>query len=487
MSAPVQVTSHDTTVVVGDVTDGGTTGSVTPDTSFNGFTTYNGSVDIVAANNGTYILTTDEYSDVAIFNFNLSPVATLSATQFWCPPGSANPLPICSQSGPSWADARTVYDTGAGHFVISALFAATVSGPVQDAVAVSQTADPTGQWNLYQFPACGSFDTWDGSDQPHLGFNSQWIGITSACSNSGTTDGAGLAIFDKTSLYNGGSLALNTNWFEFVDPNSGGPYYGLNYIPSSRENPVVTYTSTINNRLYLVASDISSSGNAMVVYSFVDGSTDSPVFYSDTETVTTSFGVLGSRGPQILPASDAPGCQSCIESDANGWIQSAGVWLFSSVGEPFIVSTMAMGAPGHARASKLINVATNTATGSATALQIAPSADGQGYLASEITQPAVPTGDNFVIPYDYTGPDFYPGLRIAYWNADSNTLVYTIPQEGSLTPSKKNGCVDQGRWVDFIDAITPIPNSTEVVLGGTLAYPSPNDPTCATYFAIYSP
>ena len=358
-------------------------------------------------------------------------------------------------------------------------------------MAVSQTTDPTGSWNLYQFPACGSFDTWDGSDQPHLGFNSQWIGVTSACENQpeGTTNGAGLAIFDKTNLYNGGSLALNTNWFEFVDPNSGGPYYGLSYIPNSRENPVVTYTSTINNRLYLAASDVSSSGKAMVVYSHVEGSTDSPVFYSDTETVTTSFPVTGSGSPRSLPASDAPGCQGCIQSDANDWIQSAGVWLFNSVEEPFIVSTMAMGAPEYARASKIKNVATNTSSGVATALAINPTADGQGFLASEISQPAIPTGDNFVIPYDYAASGFYPGMRIAYWNPDNNTLIYTTntETEGDITPSKKNGCVGQGRWVDFIDAITPVPGSTEVVLGGALAFPSPNDHTCATFFATYSP
>ena len=39
--------------------------------------------------------------------------------------------------------------------------------------------------------------------------------------------GAGLAVFDKRNLYAGGALTLNQNWFEFVDPYSGGPYSGI--------------------------------------------------------------------------------------------------------------------------------------------------------------------------------------------------------------------------------------------------------------------
>src|ERR1700688_2162521 len=115
-------------------------------------------------------------------------------------------------------------------------------------------------------------------------------------------------------------------------------------------------------------------------------------------------------------------------------------------------------------------------------------ADGQGRLASEISMPSVVSGDKLVIAYGFTGPAFYPGMRVAYWNADNNTLIYdNVLVQGTVTPSKIDGCVGAGRWVDFIDALTPIPNSSQVVLGGNVASPSPIDSTCATYWAIYTP
>ena len=45
-----------------------------------------------------------------------------------------------------------------------------------------------------------------------------------------------------------------------------------------------------------------------------------------------------------------------------------------------------------------------------------------------------------------------------------------------MTPSKTAGCVGQGRWLDFIDVAMPVPDSSQIVLGGTLASPSDTIP-----------
>ncbi len=67
---------------------------------------------------------------------------------------------------------------------------------------------------------------------------------------------------------------------------------------------------------------------------------------------------------------------------------------------------------------------------------------------------------------------------------DSNTVKYvTTLSQGSLTPT--NG--DQNRWVDFVDALTPIPGSARFVLGATLAAPSANDSQRSTYWATITP
>src|SRR5439155_16607839 len=181
----------------------------------------------------------------------------------------------------------------------------------------SQTSDPTQGWNLYQFPACGAFDTWYDGDQPHTGFNSKWIVVATACGSSskgapGGVNGAGLAVFDKSNLYAGRALTLNQNWFEFVDPFSGGPYSGIGAGYETVDNPVTTYSST--GREYLVTSTFNSLGNAGVIYSYVGGPTDSPTFSSAALTVNTSFSAIG------MGAVDAPGCTNCISALSNNWI-----------------------------------------------------------------------------------------------------------------------------------------------------------------------
>jgi hypothetical protein len=357
---------------------------------------------------------------------------------------------------------------------------------VYDVLAVSQSANPTSctSWNVYQFPACGSFDNWDGSDQPHIGVNNQWIAITSACSENSTThqNGVPLAVFDKNNLYQGGILSLNTNWFEFVDPYNGGPYSGYS-TTGARDNPVLTYTSTRDNRLYLTAALVNSSNDIAVTYSHIQGSTDAPVFYSNTEKVTTTLTAAEAQGYEI-PTVDAPGCTGCMVSFSNGWIHSSGAWSFTN-GTPYVLSTVVFGERGYSNATEILGMATNTSTGASTSISLVGGTNGNGPMASEIAVPAQLTGTNeALIVYAHSNSSFYPGVKAALWDVDSNSISYIeILQEGALTPN--NG--DQNRWLDFISAISPISNTANLELAGPFAGSSPSDPQRAFYWANVTP
>jgi hypothetical protein len=448
-------------------------------------------IDVAGTSDGSRILMPASNGQVAIYSLSGSLLKSTASGTFWC--GGSNPLPICSSGGFD-ADDRALYDPDASRWIITGMQVFCTGCIATSLLAVSQTADPTLGWYLYQFPQCGSFDTWDTGDQPHTGFSSQWIVVTGTCSaSSDGINGAGLAVFDKAQLYAGASLVLNQNWFEFVDPWAGGPYSGIGGGFCTRDNPVATYTATINNRAYLDVSDFScvaGATRAPVIYSDIEGPTDAPVYFPSVMTVTPSFVVssapseFDARAGQAL---DAPGCTGCMGSDDNTWIHSSGVWAFSN-GVPYILSTMVLGDPRYQRGTQLISIALNTQTGTATAMQLSGGHNGAGPLAAEIAMPLVGTknSNKALIVYDYTDSSFYPGVKSATWDIDHNSVRKgSVTKEGSLTPPA--GSFTAYRWNDFLDALVPIPGSSSLVLGATLAVPGVNGSDAVTYWATAQP
>ena len=486
-----QVQSSDSEFIEGgDSASSNNAAAATPaPTVSNGFSGPS-TLDVSGATNGSAILVYNGAGHLVVHSMTGTVLKETTDTAFWCP--GPNPLQVCGTGGFA-ADPRVKYDTGSNRWIVTALWLFGSNSVPQDVLAVSQTSDPTQGWNLYQFPACGAFDDWDGSDQPHTGFNSKWIVVTLACScsssssgacRSGDVNGVGLAVLDKGNLYAGGALTLNQNWFEFVDPFSGGPYSGIGGGDGTRDHPVNTYAST--GREYLVTSTNntpSNTGNAGVIYSYVAGSTDSPTFHSAALTVNTSFSAIDMFGVAV----DAPGCTNCISAFSNNWIHSAGTWNWKD-GLPRVVSTMVMGQPGFSRgATQVINVAMKIADGTSTALRISKNAAGSGPLASEIGMPlgGTSTINEALIAYDYSNSAFYPGIKMATWNVDNNSIISaSVLKQGVLTPN--NG--DQNRWTDFMNALTPIPGKGSFVVGGTVARPTPNnDPQRKTFWATVTP
>jgi hypothetical protein len=472
-NSPVQAKSHDASFSAGDSAQVRRQGGVArPSLIGNGFDSYS-AIDVGGATNGKYIVTTNELGDVHIFTLGGTLVSFIPNYEFYC---GSTPLPACSTPGGYNGDGRVEYDTVSGRWIMTGLWIRSV--PVQTVLAVSQTSDPTGSWYLYQFPSCGAYDTWDGSDQPHTGFNSQWIASTAACEANPSNPsqvGASLAVFDKSAVYAGQTLSLNANWFEFQDPIE---------LASNHDNPALSYSQPANGSEYLTASAITSSGYAAVVYSYLQGSTDSPIFYSKSNQVTTSF-----TADSMQPLS-TPSCSNCVGSESNGWIHSSSVFSFEN-GQANVLANFTLGDPRYPSSTHVVSIAYNSATSTAAAVQLAGGQSGSGALAAEITMPLYQNYgfDAVSIAYDYTSSTYYPGLQLALWNVDTDTIEYVRSlQEGSQTPTGD----DASRWADFVDAMTPVPGSSRVLVGGAVARESIggfgySDPQRAIFYSVITP
>jgi hypothetical protein len=430
------------------------------------FTTHE-EIDVAGATNGTYIFASDGNGTFTVYDLTGNIIKQTLKTDFWC--GGNPALPICSFGGFD-GDQRIIYDPGARRWIITALWLPGSSTVATDVIAVSQSNDPRFGWNLYQFPACGSSYTLDHGDQPHTGFNKRWIVINSGCASQNGVPSTGLAVFNKDNLYRGGSLTVNTNWFEFVDPFNGEP-----------DNPTLTYT-TATNREYLTHADVSPSGFATTTYSYLSGPTDAPVLHSAVETVTTSF-----KASLDLPPVSAPGCAFCMRYFTNVWIHSSSVWAFRNR-VPHILSTVIVGNPAVSNGTQVISMATSISTGRAVALRTAAlTQNGSGAMASEIAMPIVSPSsvDEALIVYDYSSSSYFPGVKAVLWNMDKNSVIRSKSlMQGILTPSPG---FDRSRWVDFIDAIAPIPGTSKLVLAGSVAAASSTDSEHATYWAQIQP
>lgn len=163
-----------------------------------------GRVDVNGASDGTRLVTVNGDSDgqLDVYSIGGVKISSVAIRDIFC--AGSNPLPACSFFDSRFVDPRVSYDTLSQRwtFVTLVVRDLTPAGQyvVQNAFVVSQSSDPTGSYYRYQYPACGAFDNWDRSDQPRIGFNNQWIVITSACqvkpgSQNPNDNGAGLAVF----------------------------------------------------------------------------------------------------------------------------------------------------------------------------------------------------------------------------------------------------------------------------------------------------
>ena len=117
---------------------------------------------------------------------------TVSLDLFWLPVGFVNAF-----------DPKVLYDHSANRWIFTAMADARLASSAI-LLAVSQTSDPTGNWNFYSVDADANNANW--ADYPSLGFNKDWIVVSVNMFGvfPSTNGPVNLYVFNKSNVYAGG-------------------------------------------------------------------------------------------------------------------------------------------------------------------------------------------------------------------------------------------------------------------------------------------
>jgi hypothetical protein len=199
-------------------------------------------------------------------------ISTVSDDTFWA-----------SLNSPSAFDPKVLYDPYNSRWMMTAVSNARSSAS-SVLVGVSQTNDPTGNWNLFRVDADAADLVW--ADYPSLGFNKDWIVVQV---NMFTNSANG---FSRTQIYAFNKAGLYSNTFsarQFSDSTIGGT-----------QTPAITYDNTLST-MYLVSRWNSGAG-ALRIFT-ITGPVGSEVFTSTNVFPTSpegwATGVSGDFAPQL--------------------------------------------------------------------------------------------------------------------------------------------------------------------------------------------
>jgi YVTN family beta-propeller protein len=179
---------------------------------------------------------------------------TLSGDTFW--EGTGTPY-----SKPDAFDPKIQYDPYSNRWILVA-----IANAWQDSskvlIAVSQTDDPTGNWNRYSIDADIDDNEW--ADYPSVGFNNQWITVSgNMYSMNGGYSTNRIWVLNKNTLYTGGTLTTipvfnNSEGFTIV--------------------PAQTHDITQNTQYLLCAWNLNANGYAFLRIFTITGTANAPVF-----------------------------------------------------------------------------------------------------------------------------------------------------------------------------------------------------------------
>lgn len=187
-------------------------------------------------------------SDVRIQSRTGSNLSTVSLSSFWSSTGASGPF-----------DPKSLFDPYGGRFMFTAM-SNRRSGGSSVLIGVTATDNPTGTWHKYRFDADGSNVSW--ADYPSMGFTKDWIIVQVnmfAVSND-AFNGSKVFVFDKASLYAGGSGAVTA----FTLSGFGGT-----------QVPAITYSTTLTTGYLLQDWDGSSLGSGFLRIYTITGSVGS--------------------------------------------------------------------------------------------------------------------------------------------------------------------------------------------------------------------
>ncbi len=169
-------------------------------------------------------------------------------------------------------DPTVEYDEGADRFIIN------YDASPNNCIAVSQTGDPTGAWNLYSFATGAVNANGDLFDYPHIGVGDQAIYVGANMFLSTGFAGRVWAL-DKTAMYAGNALPAPTP-HDLLD---GGN-------PDGTPTPMVLHGApSAAGTVFIVTDDPSFSGDTFGVWKWTDSSSATAptlVGYADLATAT---------------------------------------------------------------------------------------------------------------------------------------------------------------------------------------------------------
>lgn len=240
-----------------------------------------------------------------------SVISTVGTATFWAPSGETalNGL----------TDPRTLYDPYNGRWIAVMQTVTTRAGNIL--VGVSQTSDPSGNWNLYRFATGVTIDF------PTVGFNKNWIAVSiNGYSNAGSFQ-RGITLVVNYPLARAGTgsgvIITQANGTHFCSA------------------PCATYSASAET-LYVV-THLSSSG-ATYALDTITGTSSAPVYTGGGTQTRTGGGWVQPGGqllPQSVPNSGASNCTPpCVIEVQDSQIRSAPVYR-----NGFIYHTQTIGLP----------------------------------------------------------------------------------------------------------------------------------------------
>jgi len=206
-----------------------------------------------------------------------------------------------SLGNPATFDPKSLYDPFNNRY----LFTAVADGRSANSsvlMAVSQTNDPTGIWNLYKIDADSTDTNW--ADYPSFGFNKNWIVVSLNMFSVAASSFSGVNIyaFNKSDLYSDG-----TGLYSLLQDNSRDGF---------TITPMISYDNTVDTMYMLEDFD---NTIAQLRMSTITGTVNSPVLNLGVSSPTSSLGAWAFGGgadfaPQLSSAQKIQTSDSRIQN-----------------------------------------------------------------------------------------------------------------------------------------------------------------------------
>lgn len=348
-------------------------------------------------------------SQYRIFSKTGATIKTLSPSSFW---SGLNTV------GSPFSDPHVVYDA-AGKKWIACTIGKLKTGNYALFVAVSQTTDPSGTW--FQF----SVDTGPSStlpDYPLLGYNKNWIVITTNDFFNNSFKQSRITIFNKASLYANAIGTVKT-------------FFDTQLFTIS---PAETMDSSLSVEYLLTNYNGNSGGKGYVKISKITGGANNPVYAQGP--------ICGVNQPWSESGPDAPQLGSTQLINVNGTkmrsviVANGSIWATHTIYLPIFPTKRTAVDWWQIRPAD------------STVLQYGRIDDPTGALFYAFPSMAVKRGSNsLLIGASMFGKTIYASSVYAYRNGNDalNTLRSPYTYKAGLAPYYKTLGGSRNRWGDY--------------------------------------